>query len=32
MRVDGKSTDADFEQAFNRMLTKFDTFGELRFT
>jgi len=32
MSVDGKSTDADFEQAFNHMLTKVDTFGELRFT
>ncbi len=31
MRVDGKSTDSDFEQAFNHMLTKVDTFGELRF-
>ncbi|MCX6824433.1 MAG: pantetheine-phosphate adenylyltransferase [candidate division SR1 bacterium] len=31
MKVDGKSTDSDFEQAFNYMLTKVDTFGELRF-
>ena len=31
MRVDGKSNDADLERAFNHMLTKVDTFGELRF-
>lgn len=31
MKVDWKSTDADLEKAFNHMLTKIDSFWELRF-
>ncbi len=32
IKVNGKSTDKELEQTFNLLLTKIDTFGELRFT